>query len=196
MLIGPRAPAGSRRPRPRSGRWPKRVKKPLSGLEIGLDRLLDVLDREGAWELLAIDEEGRGGIDAELLRCPRTHVLDAIEELLILQALVEALLAQPSLLGDGKERLQRPLHHPIPLLGKQRLDHRVVALRRRLRDLRIGRSRADGLGRAARQHEACGGKLVEWEFAEDEANLAGVDVALLELRIGGLMEVGAMRAGH
>src|SRR5712691_1635020 len=132
MLIGrARQPAADGPARGRED-GPKWVKKPLSGLEIGLDRLLDVLDREGAWELLAIDEEGGGGIDAELLRCPRAHVLDAIEELLILQALVEALLAQPSLLGDGKERLQRPLHHPILLLRKQRLDHRVVALRRQI----------------------------------------------------------------
>ncbi len=38
------------------------------------------------------------------------------------------------------------------------------------------------LSGAARQHEGGGGQRVEREFAEDEAHLAGVDVALLELR--------------
>ena len=49
---------------------------------------------------------------------------------------------------------------------------------------------------AARQHETGGGERIEREFAQDESHLAGVDVALLQLRLGRLVEIGAMGAGQ
>ena len=66
------------------------------------------------------------GLDVELLRRPRADRFDALEHLLILEALVEALLGKARLLGDRQQRLQRPLHHPVPLLGEQRFDHREI----------------------------------------------------------------------
>ena len=66
------------------------------------------------------------------------------------------------------------------LLGEQRLDHRHVFV----------------LAGAARQHEAGRRERIERKFAEDEAHLAGIDVALLQFRKGRLGEMRAVRAGH
>ena len=63
------------------------VKKPLSLLEIGVDDLGQRVDRLIAGELLAVDEEGRYGIDPELLGGAVAHFLDAVEHMLIRQAL-------------------------------------------------------------------------------------------------------------
>ena len=84
------------------------------------------------------------------------------------------------LLGDRHELRDRLLDRPLGLLLKQRLDQRIEFV----------------LVGAARQHRGAGGQRIEREFAEDEAHLAGVDVALLQFRIGGLVEVRAVRAGH
>src|SRR5262249_32691550 len=154
--------------------------KPLSILEIGGDLLLHLGQGDSAAELLAVDEEGRGRLHIELLRGALPHLLDAVEHLLVLQALVEGLLADPGLLADGLEWRQWPLHHPVALLLEQRLDQREVAL----------------LAAAARQHGGRGRQLVEREFAEDEADLAGVDIFALELRIDRFVEMGAVRTGH
>src|SRR5262245_54520392 len=78
-----------------------RVKRITSGLDIRGDRLLELLDREDA-RRLAVDEERGGRVDAELDR-PLPHLLEAIDQLLVLQALVELLLAHAGLLGDGQE---------------------------------------------------------------------------------------------
>ena len=53
------------------------------------------------------------------------HRLDVVEHLLIRQAGVEGLLGEAELLGDRLQRFDRLLHHPIGLLGEQRLDHRL-----------------------------------------------------------------------
>src|SRR5712692_9983982 len=158
-MLGPRRWRG----RPWPPRRPRRSKKPLSTLEIGRHLLVQLLDREGAPDDLTVDEEGRGGLDAELLRRPLPCLLDAVEHLLIRQALVEALLGEAGLLGDPQQRLQRLLGHPLLLLGKERLDQREKFV----------------LAGATRQHGAGGGQRIEREFPENEADLAGVDVFLL-----------------
>ena len=48
---------------------------------------------------------------------------------------------------------------------------------------------------AARQHEREEIDVVERKLAEDITNLSGVDVALLQFRKGGFVEVGAVRTG-
>src|ERR1700726_4001270 len=70
--------------------WPN-DKKPLSLLEIGVDRLGERLDRNVTLEPLAVDEKGRCGIDQKLLGGAVAHCLDVIQHLLIRQALVERL---------------------------------------------------------------------------------------------------------
>src|SRR4051812_42817524 len=78
---------------------------PWSLFEIGGHLLLELGERGGATQLLAIDEEGWRGLDVELVRGALTHVLNAIKDLLILQTLIEACLAETGLLADGHERL-------------------------------------------------------------------------------------------
>src|SRR5262249_32650108 len=117
------------RRRPRSGaeqgagRDPGPAKKALSALEIGLDLLLQVLEREGARLLLTVDEEGGCGIHAELRGGDLAGLFDVFEQLLIRQALLEALLGEAGLLGDGEQGWQRLLHRPGLLLAEQRLHH-------------------------------------------------------------------------
>src|ERR1700758_5491748 len=63
--------------------------KPLSCLEIGVDLFGQLVDRDIADQLLAIDEKSGRRIDAELLGGVITDGLDAVEELLIRQAFIE-----------------------------------------------------------------------------------------------------------
>src|ERR1700722_1569661 len=156
------------------------AEKPLSFLEIGVDLLGYHLDRLIAVELLAVDEKGRRRVDAELLGGAVAHLLDAVEHLLIRQAVVEGLLGKAELLGDIAQRLDRFLHHPFALLGEQRLDDRHEFV----------------LAGAARQHEAGRGERVERKLAENETHLAGVDVAFLQFGKGGFRKVRAVRTGQ
>src|SRR5215475_1619310 len=114
----------------RSGR-PSRTESrdnPWSLLEIGGHLLLEVGERGGATQLLAVDEEGRRGLDVELLCRALALGLDAVEDLLVFQTFIKACLAQAGLLADGHERLQGPLDRPCALLLEQGLDHREIAL--------------------------------------------------------------------
>src|SRR5271166_2935156 len=138
---------------------PQKAKKPLSSLNIGCELLLDFLRGQGAAENLPIDEESRGRIDAEL-HCAGAAFLDSLEHLLIRETFVEALLGEARLSGNVQHRLQRLLHHPVLLLQEQRLDQREILI----------------LAGATRQHGTGGGKRVQRELAEDEADLAGIDV--------------------
>src|SRR5258708_14430288 len=106
----------------------KVVKKALSALEIRGDLLLQLLGGEGAWKRLAIDEKGGRGIDVELLLGPRALVHEALLHLVIRKALIERLLIEARLLGDGEHRLQRLLHHPILPLREEGVDQRTIAV--------------------------------------------------------------------
>src|SRR6202158_908048 len=154
-----RAPCrGARGGRP--GR-PGKGKKPLFFLEIVIYFLGHGFDRQIADQPFAIDEKGRRGIDQKLVHGVVAHRLDVVEHLLIRQAAVEGFLGEAELLGDRLERLDRLLHGPVGLLGKQRFDNRLVFV----------------LAGAARQHEARRGDGVERKFAHHVAHFAGVDVA-------------------
>jgi len=63
--VRPRGMAGAG-----AARTPGAQEKPLSALEIGSEFLFHFLDREGAGQALAVDEESRRGIDPELFRTP------------------------------------------------------------------------------------------------------------------------------
>src|ERR1051326_5717478 len=99
------------------------AEKPLSALEIGLKRLLGLLERHLAAVDGSIDEKRRRRVHAELLRAALTHPIDAVEHLLIRQAFVESLLGEAKLLGDREELRQRIAHERPLLLG---LEQRVA----------------------------------------------------------------------
>src|SRR6516165_1322309 len=120
-----------RRRNRRIGAWARQLRsgcsqKPLSFLEIRVDLFGHLIDREVAHKLLAIDEKSRRRIDPELLGGMVADLLDAVEELLIRQALVEVAFGNAELLGDILQGRQRFLDHPLRLFGEQRLDHRHV----------------------------------------------------------------------
>src|SRR3954447_3943089 len=109
-------------------------------LEIGGHLLLELGEGGGAAQLLAVDKEGRRGLDIELLCRALAHVLDAIEDLLVFQTFIETCLTEAGLLADSHERLQGARHRPCALLLEQGLDHGEITL----------------LAAAARQHERGG----------------------------------------
>jgi hypothetical protein len=113
----PGAGEGSTRRSPRQG------KKPLSCLEMRLDQLVQVLDRRGAFLDLAVDEEEGGRAHPELLGAALTNFFDVFQQLLIRQALVEALLREPTSgsylvcwLAHFDELFQFPQEFHVPLV--------------------------------------------------------------------------------
>ena len=108
---------------------------------------------------------------------------DLVEQRLVLQALLDRLLAETGLLADPDQRFSGVFQHPVVLLLEQHVDHGEIFA-------------CVVLGDAARQHRASRGLDVEREFAEHVANLAGVDVFRFDLRKHGFVKGGAMRAGH
>jgi hypothetical protein len=78
--------------------------------------------------------------------------------------------ARPGVLDEG----------PVVLLAEQAVDDREEFRRRR----------------AARRHDRRQRQLVERELAEDEMDLAGVDVLRLQRVEGFLVELSAMAAGE
>src|SRR6266700_5423670 len=158
----------------------RQAEKPLSRLEIGLEQLLRLLEIHLAAMDRSVDEKSRRRVHAELLRPALTHPIDAVEHLLIRQALVEALLGEAQLLGDGEQLRQRiASERPLLLRLEQRVDDVVIFV-----------------ARAPRQHEARRRQRVERELAQDVADLAGVDVFRFQRRIDFDGEIRAMAAGH
>src|ERR1700731_2374160 len=154
--------------------------KPLSALKIAVDLLADVGRRRVARVLLAVDEKSGRARYAELLGGPFAHPFDAVLDLVIRQAGLEALLGEAGLLGDRHQGLERLLHHPFPLLLEQGVDDREVFV----------------VAGAARQHVARHIERAERELAEDEVHLSGVDVFRFDLGILMDEEVRAVGAGH
>ena len=76
------------------------------------------------------------------------HVLDAGQQLLVREALVERLLGEAGLLGDRHQRRDRLLDRPCLLLREHRVDHCVIL------------RRVEFAG-TARQHEGGSGEIVE-----------------------------------
>src|SRR5262249_51102031 len=65
------------------------VKKPLSALEIGVDRLGHLVDRQRPGKRRPVDEKGGGRLHLELVDGALAHAFDAIKHLLIREAGVE-----------------------------------------------------------------------------------------------------------
>src|SRR5450756_2013725 len=96
----------------------RRAEKPLSALEIGVNHLGKVLDRDGAVDQRPIDEKCRGRLHFELVHGALTHAFHGIPGLLIRQAGVETLLGEAWLLGDRHQRRDRFFDRPLPLLAE------------------------------------------------------------------------------
>src|SRR5262245_7223310 len=167
-------------PRPRPRHTPRRDSRPMPPSARRLaDQLAELIDRVLAADLLAVDEEGRRRLDPIGVRRLVADRHDPLGEILVLEAFVEAVLADAGELGDLAELGARFLARPHLLLLEQHVEHREVFFRRG----------------AARQHEGGKGEIIEWELAEDELDLAGVDELGLELRKHILVEGGAVRTG-
>src|SRR6185295_11690726 len=107
-------PQGGARNRALSASY--QAKKPLSALEIGVDRLGHVVDRKCAGMSRSIDEKCRRRLHLELLDGPLADAFDAVEHLLIREASIERLLGEARLLGDGEQRRDGLFDRPLPLL--------------------------------------------------------------------------------
>src|SRR5689334_160478 len=94
------------------------AKKPLSALEIGVDHLGHVFDRQGAWIGRSIDEKSGRRLNFEFVHRPLTDTFDAVEHLLIRQAGVESLLGEADLFRDAKQWRYWLLDRPLPLLAE------------------------------------------------------------------------------
>src|SRR5947209_15050450 len=64
-----------------------------SALQQRLDYLVEVLECRRAFDHLAVDEEGRGRIDLQHLVCVFLIGRDLVEQRLVLQAILDRLLA-------------------------------------------------------------------------------------------------------
>src|SRR5215468_9797404 len=74
-----------------------------SALEQRRKGLVEIFNRHCARVPFAIDVESRGRFDLELFLAPIPHLLDLLEQLLIVDARLEALLGETGLLGDGEQ---------------------------------------------------------------------------------------------
>src|SRR6202040_2266771 len=126
-----------------------------------VEQFCECIRRHLAFLLLAVDEEGRRGGDTEFFRRAVMHPVDLVPEVIIPEASVEGLLAHPGLLeesGQGFEGLVRK--GPVLLLGEQEIDDCISLV----------------VAGAACQHETGRRQRVEGEFAQNETDLAGVDI--------------------
>ncbi len=146
------------------------------------EHLLKFLEHRRAREALGVNEEGGCGIHAEHVRTALADGDDVVEQLLIGDALVVALLREAGLLHDVEERGARIGAHerPVVLLGEHGRDQR-----QRL-----------ALACTAGGHRGDGGQVVEREFAHHEPDLARLDVLFLDLRQHLVVERRAVTAGH
>ena len=122
-------------------------------------------------------------LDLELLDGALAHAFHGVPGLLILQAGVEALLGHAGLLGDRHQRRHRFFDRPGLLLAEECFHHGIIFV-------------GVVVGGAMREHEDRARQIVEREIAQDIADLAGIDVALLDFRECGLLEMRAVRASH
>src|SRR6185312_16578692 len=97
-------------------------------------------------DLLAVDIEGRRALEAEIVDRLVAHALNGVEEVLVLQRLVEAVVGESELQRDGLDRIERLVRDaPGVLRAEVGRDHVLISCDRRLRvAARIGRIGARG----------------------------------------------------
>src|SRR5262249_31727101 len=83
---------------------PCRVEKPLSALELLIDDLGHFLDGHSPRILGSVHKKGRGRLHLVDVHGALPRVFDAVKQLLIREAGIEALLGEARLLGNRQER--------------------------------------------------------------------------------------------
>src|SRR5581483_3253563 len=139
----------------RPGNAPLLVSSRSSALQNRGEGLVELVERGRGVHLLAIDEEGRRGVDAEGVGGTRADGRDVVQQLLVGEALLERLLGETRLLGDFQELGLGVAAHegPLVLLGEERGDE--------------GERLA--VARAAGEHRGRSRQVVQRELAHDEA---------------------------
>src|ERR1700722_12048417 len=169
-----------------SAHWPDVVFSPGDGPRALLldDRVEDrfqLVDAELSAIDLAVDDEGRRAGHLDFVGRPLADRHHGVSLRLILEARHRLIVGEASRAHGGDQRLERLVdERPLVLLTEQKLDggERLVV--------------AD----AARKQESCNVERVARKFTEDESDLAGVDVVLLQLGKDLAAEGGAMGAGQ
>jgi hypothetical protein len=135
-----------------------------------------------ALQPLAVDEEGRCGIDLKLVMGYLARLHDLAEQLLVGEALVELVLGDAGLPRDLQELILGvdSGNSPVLLRREHGVDHGIIAV----------------VAGAAGEHEGGGGEVVERELAQHVAGLARVDIFGFELREDLSLELRAVRTGH
>src|SRR5262245_10094672 len=151
----------------------------LRSLKIWLHLPFEFFDRDIAHQALAVNEEGRGRFDVQDLGGAITHALDAVQHLLILEAAIEAFLSEAGLFGNVEKRSQGIRYHPVALRAEQQVDDGEILV-----------------AGTVSQHERASRQWVERKFPEDVADLAGIDVALFQLRKGLGLKLRTVRTRH
>jgi hypothetical protein len=144
-----------------------------------LDDLVEIGDRHGAVQALAVDEESRRRIDMKILGAFVARLGDFFVELLVLQAGLEVGWRNAGLLDHVAERFERLIDKsPVLLVIIQKIDESGAFV---------------GPG-ASRQHESGGVERIERKLPQDELHFARVDIFALQRRPGLRVEGLAMRA--
>src|SRR5215213_4568901 len=163
-----------------------KIRRPVgveqSGLQQRLDLLVEIRERRVALDLLAIDKKGRCRIDLQYLAGIFLVGRDLVEQGLVLEAILDRLLAETGLLADPDQGFRGVFQDPLVLLLEQHVDDSEILARVVLCD-------------AARQHRARRRLDVEREFAEHVTYLPGIDIFRLYFRKHRVIERRAMRAG-
>ena len=127
---------------------------------------LQLIDAEFAAKNLAVDDEGRGAGDLDFVVASLADRDYGVGHLLILQALHRLVMAEAGRAHRRDQRLERLVdERPFVLLAEQQFDGGVSLV----------------VAKAAGEQEGRDIERVAREFAENESNLAGVDVVLLQL---------------
>src|SRR5262249_55860506 len=144
------------------------------------DNLVQLVERHAAHVHLAVDEERWRGLDVQFVESAIAHPGDAVDHLLILQAGVEGRLRQAEIRKHRPQRADRLVDQPCLLALEQLVDGRGIFV----------------LADAMRQRKGPGAERVPRKLAQDEADLAGPDVLLIEPGKHFAGEARAVRTGE
>src|SRR3982074_1332793 len=97
-----------------------------SALEQRFDSLVEFLKRGFALDLLAIDEKGRGRINLHQAAGKHRRGCELVEQCLILEAILDRLLAETGLLAHGHPGLRWVDERLILRLPEQHVDDREI----------------------------------------------------------------------
>src|SRR5436189_2108578 len=90
-----------------------------SAFQLRLDQLAELVERPDALQLGAVDEEGRGRVDLQLIAGVLHTELQRVDGGLVADAGVERVVVHSGLLGDPPQLRRGILWHPFVLGGKE-----------------------------------------------------------------------------